>query len=168
MGLQRVRHAWSNWAHTHAHVREGNMLHLKSNSLYANHIDFLSLQPMCMRLPLPGALKPVSVPELANSIWEMDYNLCWTRKNQQYLTYKNQQYHMVQLNKISYQYFVALSVGFPGGTGGKELAYQCGRHKRHGFSLWVRKIPWKRAWQPTPVFLSGGSHGQRSLAGYSP
>ena len=31
---------------------------------------------------------------------------------------------------------------------------------------WVRKIPWQRAWQPTPVFLSGESHGQRSLAGY--
>ena len=30
------------------------------------------------------------------------------------------------------------------------------------------KIPWRRAWQPTPVFLSGESHGQRSLAGYSP
>ena len=32
---------------------------------------------------------------------------------------------------------------------------------------WVRKIPWRRAWQPTPVFLLGESHGQRSLAGYS-
>ena len=32
----------------------------------------------------------------------------------------------------------------------------------------VRKIPWRRAWQPTPVFLPGESHGQRSLAGYSP
>ena len=32
----------------------------------------------------------------------------------------------------------------------------------------VRKIPWRRAWQPTPVFLSGDSLGQRSLAGYSP
>ena len=30
------------------------------------------------------------------------------------------------------------------------------------------KIPWRRAWQPTPVFLPGESHGQRSLAGYSP
>ena len=168
MGLQRIRHDWSNWAHTHAHVREGTMLHLKSNSLYANHIVFFSSQPMCMRLPLPGALKSVSVPELANSICEMDYNLCWTRKKQQYLTYKNQQLYMVQLNKISYQYCVALSVGFPGGTRDKELACQCRRHKRHGFSLWVRKIPWKRAWQPTPVFLSGGSHGQRSLVGYSP
>ena len=32
---------------------------------------------------------------------------------------------------------------------------------------WVRKIPWKMAWQPTPVFLPGEYHGQRSLAGYS-
>ena len=32
---------------------------------------------------------------------------------------------------------------------------------------WVRKIPWRRAWQPTPVFLPGESHGQRSLARYS-
>ena len=40
--------------------------------------------------------------------------------------------------------------------------------RRHGFSPWVRKIPWRRAWQPTPVFLPGESHEQRSLAGYSP
>ena len=36
------------------------------------------------------------------------------------------------------------------------------------FDPWVRKIPWRRAWQPIPVFLPGESHGQRSLAGYSP
>ena len=34
--------------------------------------------------------------------------------------------------------------------------------------LWVSKIPWRRKWQPTPVFLFGKAHGQRSLAGYSP
>ena len=39
---------------------------------------------------------------------------------------------------------------------------------RHRFGPWVGKIPWRRAWQPTPVFLPGESHGQRSLAGYSP
>ena len=33
---------------------------------------------------------------------------------------------------------------------------------------WIGKIPWRRKWQPTPVFLSGESHGQKSLAGYSP
>ena len=33
---------------------------------------------------------------------------------------------------------------------------------------WVRKIPWRRKWRPTPVFLPGKSHGQRILVGYSP
>ena len=47
-------------------------------------------------------------------------------------------------------------------------ASQCWRHKRHGFDPWVRKIPWRKAWHPTPVFLPGESHGQRSLAGCSP
>ena len=37
-----------------------------------------------------------------------------------------------------------------------------------GFHPWVEKIPWRRAWQPTPVFLAGESHGQRSLTGYGP
>ena len=36
------------------------------------------------------------------------------------------------------------------------------------FDPWVRKIPWRREWQPTPVFLPGEFHGQRSLVGYSP
>ena len=40
--------------------------------------------------------------------------------------------------------------------------------RRPGFSSWVGKIPWWRKWQPTPVSLPGESHGQRSLAGYSP
>ena len=40
------------------------------------------------------------------------------------------------------------------------------RHKKCRFNSWVRKSPWKRAWQPTPVFLPGEPHGQRSLAGY--
>ena len=42
------------------------------------------------------------------------------------------------------------------------------RHKIPGLSPWVRKIPWRRKWQSMPVFLPGESHGQRSLAGYSP
>ena len=37
-----------------------------------------------------------------------------------------------------------------------------------GFNPWVGKIPWRREWQPTLVFLPGESHGQRSLLGYSP
>ena len=40
--------------------------------------------------------------------------------------------------------------------------------KIHGFNHWIWKVPWRRAWQPTPVFLPGESHGQRSLEGYTP
>ena len=58
--------------------------------------------------------------------------------------------------------------GFAGSVSGKEPACQCRRHKRLGFSPRARKIPWRMRWQPTAVFLPGESHGQRSLAGYSP
>ena len=56
------------------------------------------------------------------------------------------------------------SWGFPGGSRSKEPACQ---HRRHEFDPWVGKIPWRREWQPIPVFLPGESHGQRSLAGCS-
>ena len=58
--------------------------------------------------------------------------------------------------------------GFPSGNSGKEPACQCRRHRRCGFNPWVWKIPWRRAWQPTPVFCPGEAHGERSLEGYSP
>ena len=48
---------------------------------------------------------------------------------------------------------------------GKESMCQC---RRLGFNPWVGKNPWRREWQPTPVFLAGKFHGQRSLVGYSP
>ena len=60
------------------------------------------------------------------------------------------------------------NLGFPGGTSGKEPTYQCRRYKRHGFDPWVRKVPWRREWLPTPILLPGESHGQKSLVGYSP
>ena len=44
-------------------------------------------------------------------------------------------------------------------------ACQCRRCKKHGFNPWVGKIPWRKAWQPTPVFLPGELHRQRNLAG---
>ena len=59
-------------------------------------------------------------------------------------------------------------LGFPGGTSDKEPTYQCRRQKRHGFDLWVGMIPWRKPQQPAPGFLPKESHGQRSLAGYSP
>ena len=58
--------------------------------------------------------------------------------------------------------------GFPAGASGKEPAWQCRRLKRHGFDPYLRKIPWRRAWQSTLVFLTGESLGQGSLVGHSP
>ena len=55
-----------------------------------------------------------------------------------------------------------------GGASGKESACQYMRPKSCKFSPWNGKTPWRTAWQPTRVFLPGESHGQRSLAGYSP
>ena len=57
--------------------------------------------------------------------------------------------------------------GLPRWRSGEESACQCRRCKRHRLNPWVGKIPLGRKWQPTPVFLPGKFHGQRSLAGYS-
>ena len=59
-------------------------------------------------------------------------------------------------------------MGFPGGSSGKESnsgAGDLGLIPELGRS---REDPWRREWQPTPVFLPGKSHGQKSLVGYSP
>ena len=58
--------------------------------------------------------------------------------------------------------------GFPGGALVKNRPASAGDTGDMGLIPWVGRIPWKRKWQPTPVFLSGKSHGQRSLVGYSP
>ena len=58
---------------------------------------------------------------------------------------------------------IPLADSFPGGSDGKHLLAM----QRPGFDPWVGKIPWRRKWQPTLVFLPGKSHGQRTLVGYS-
>ena len=74
------------------------------------------------------------------------------------------EYNLSQLGLL----MIGCKLGFPGGTSGKEPTCQCRRCKWLRFHPFVRKIPWRRAWQPTPVFLPGESHGQRGLVGYSP
>ena len=55
---------------------------------------------------------------------------------------------------------------FPDRSVGKESS--CNARDTNEFNPWIKKIPWRREWQPTPVFLPGKPHGQRSLVGYSP
>ena len=56
-------------------------------------------------------------------------------------------------------------LGFSGSRAVKNLPAKC---RRCRFNPWVGKVPWERKWQPTPIFLPGKSHGQKSLVGYSP
>ena len=60
--------------------------------------------------------------------------------------------------KVAWSYLYVESKktrGFPGGASGKESASQCRRYKTRGFDPCVGKVPWRRAWQPTPIFLPG-------------
>ena len=66
-----------------------------------------------------------------------------------------------QLKWLSMNFFI----GIPMWLSCKDTTCQC---RRCGFDPWVGKVPWRKKWQPTPVFLPGKSHGQRSLTGYSP
>ena len=63
------------------------------------------------------------------------------------------EHHNYKLYVLTMDYFV----GFHGGTSAKEPTCQRGRQKLHGFNPWVRKMPRRRAWQSTPVFLPGES-----------
>ena len=78
--------------------------------------------------------------------------------------------HLSLISSLSQSFLLSFSLflGIPGDASGEEPACQCRRCKRHRFDPWVGKIPWRTAWQPTPVFLPGESNGQRSLVGYSP
>ena len=58
--------------------------------------------------------------------------------------------------------------GFPGGTVVKNPPANAGDTRRCGSNPWIGKIPWRRTWQPIPVFLLGKSHEWRSLGGLQP
>ena len=63
--------------------------------------------------------------------------------------------------------YVYVYIQIDGGTSGKEPSCQFRRHKKCGFYPWIGKIPWRRAWQSTLVFLPRESYGQKILAGCS-
>ena len=50
----------------------------------------------------------------------------------------------------------------------ERICLQCRSHRKLRSDSWMGKIPWRRKWQPSPVFLPGEFHGQRSVVGYSP
>ena len=68
------------------------------------------------------------------------------------------------MKELGFELGSKLILGIPGGSDDKESVCNTG----DGFDPWVGKMPWRREWLPTPVFLPGESHGQRSLVGPSP
>ena len=74
-------------------------------------------------------------------------------------------YLSIPMFNSSWIYFCLISIlGLPWWLSGKESVCQC---RRYRFDPWVKKILWRRKWQPTPMFLPGKYHGQRNLTGYS-
>ena len=81
---------------------------------------------------------------------------------------QNVNFARVRLSGVKGTFVISyVFVGFSGGASGKEPTCKYRRCKRLGWDSWVGKTLWRRAWQPTPVFLPGKSCGQRSLVGYS-
>ena len=67
---------------------------------------------------------------------------------------------------LSFFFLLAvLSLSLPGSTSGEEFVCHCRRCQRRGFDHWIRKIPWRREWQPTPVFLPEESHSSEEPVG---
>ena len=99
--------------------------------------------------------KPMSILISWPSLGPCTSILCGLREEQVHL-----QVHMIKSGPPRYS-------GFPGGPSGKDPTCQC-RGMRCRVNPWVRKIPWRRAWQPIPVSLPGESHGHWSLVGYRP
>ena len=64
--------------------------------------------------------------------------------------------------------FVQTQEKYPRWYNGKESAYPCRRQNRRRFHPWIRKSPWSRKWQPTPVSLPRKFYGQKGLGSYSP
>jgi len=77
-------------------------------------------------------------------------------------------FHILLLHLLHLEFYFLCILWW--GASGREPTCQCRRHKRHGFDPWIVKFSWRKAWQPTPtpVFLLGESHGQRSLVAYTP
>ena len=125
----------------------------------------------CVILVRPPGIEPVS-PALA--VWSLNQ---WTTREVLKLSFESEEcasglgaqgpVMKEGVNESSHQWkkqSAKAREGFPG----EEPICQCRRWERHGFDPWVRKIPWRRAWQPPLVFLSGESHGQKSLEGCNP
>ena len=108
---------------------------------------------------IPGSRRS-PLKEMATSSSIPTWRISWTEKPSRLQSMGSQ--------RVEHDWTSNTLMGFQGGTSGMEPACQCRTCKRHGFDPCIGKIPRRRAWQPTPVFLPGESPWTDSLKGYRP
>ena len=124
-------------------------------------LDLLAVQGTLKSLLQHHSSKASILQYSAFFIVQLSHPYITTRKTIALVSFKicrsnNQHQHGYSLDKKP-------SFLFTGGSAGKESTCNAGNP---GFNSWVGKIPWRREWPPTPIFLPGEFHGQRSLVGY--
>ena len=141
-----------------------------SNDSYSYHAAVPSDIKLCICLFLDNMkqkhlLCGKCIKSLQWAFWLRKYNILMLVSKKGLCQWESISIHFRNLNQYCTRKME--SNHFPSGSSGKEPTCQWGRLRRWRFSPWGGKIPWRRKWLPTPVFLSGKSHGQRSLMGPS-
>ena len=109
----------------------------------------------------PGIILYLSDPGASEGPWPLHLEMTAKQSQWQFHRTKIYQHQKMKTGKqihlvvICYLQMVYLQVELPGWLSGKESTGQCRRCRRCWFDLWVRKSPWRRKWQPIPVFLPG-------------
>ena len=129
---------------------------------------------------IPGSGEPLE-KEMGTHFSILAWRIPWTEEPDGYSPWGHKQLDTTEqltLTHLLYLYCIRISsqrlkikrksLRLPRWLNGKESTCQCKKHRRQGFHPWVKKSPWSRKWQPSPVLLPGKFHGQRSLVGYSP
>ena len=126
----------------------------------------LPINSLHLLIPISAlsSLLPSQQPERALCIQESDHTACIWNQLLDTTILENWLAVSIQAEHRSLLWLLWLHYGFSWWQSGKEHTCQC---RRCGFNPWVREIPWRRKWQPTPVILPGRSHAQRILVGYS-
>ena len=154
-------------------------VHLFSDAIQPSHSLSTPFPPALNLSQHHGLFKWVSFLDQVPKYWSFSFSISPSNEYSGLVSFRIDWFDLLAdqgtlesllslLSTICYNYLlqIYLSLGkpcFPSGASCKESDCQWRRHKRLRFDPWVGKIPWRRKWQPTPIFLTGKFHGQRSL-----